>query len=114
MEQSLIAVGVQTCSIGEDVEEGQQSFTAGVCTNLCSCYENQCDCFSGIWKIFLKIQLYNCWAYIQRTFLQKIYSVLFIAAPLTVVRNSKQAHYSSTEEWIRKMGYINKGVLLSC
>ena len=42
-----------------------------------------------------------------------IFSIMFIAALFIIARNFKDSSCPSTEEWIQKMWYVYKTVLLS-
>ena len=74
-----------TAYAGEDVEQGEHSSIASVSANLYSLFRNQYGGFSENWEsIYLKIQQYYSWAYMQRMLnyttraLAQLYSWRFI------------------------------------
>jgi hypothetical protein len=93
---------------GKNVKQENASI-AGGSANLYSHFGNQYGSFSEIWKSpYLKTQLYNSWAYIQRmlhytTMAPVQYFLIFIAALLIVAQNWKQPSCLSNKEWIKKM-----------
>jgi hypothetical protein len=93
------------------VEHEEVSSVTGGSANMCSHYGNQYGGFLESWQlIYLKIELYHTWVYIQKTFylITKLVDqpsslpILFIIA-----RNWKQPISLPTKEWIKNVLYLH-------